>query len=79
MVLILSRGLRPRLHLGLYRLEKRLCDALRRWFVMHFDDGADDLVQLPDETVCLLEERVERCTCERCISYSDDGCALPLP
>ena len=47
-------------------------------FLMHFDDGADDLVQLPDETVHLLEERVERCTCERCMSYADAGRPLPL-
>ena len=48
-------------------------------FVLHFDDGADDLVQLPDDTVVLLADTVDRCTCERCTCSDDAGRALPLP
>ena len=29
------------------------------------------LVQLPDQTVKLLDSTVERCTCERCVNYDD--------
>jgi len=47
-------------------------------FEMHFDDGARELVQLPDETVQILDETVEHCTCERCITCDDGGRALPL-
>ena len=47
-------------------------------FVMHFDDGATELVQLPDETVQILDETVSLCTCERCVTCEDAGRTLPL-
>ena len=35
-------------------------------YLIHFDDGWRSLVGLPDESVHLLSESVQRCTCERC-------------
>ena len=46
--------------------------------VMHFDDGTTELVQLPDETVQILDETVSLCTCERCVTCEDAGRTLPL-
>lgn len=50
-------------------------------FVMHFDDGTSERIALPDEegTVVLGDERVDRCTCERCSCCDEEGVALPLP
>ena len=48
-------------------------------FIMHFDDGAREKVALPDEGVLLSHERVERCSCERCICVEAAGRLLPLP
>ena len=41
-------------------------------------DGATELVQLPDETVQILDETVSLCTCERCVTCEDAGRTLPL-
>ena len=51
-------------------------------YLLHFDDGADDLVQLDDEdlkSIKVLDERVERCTCDKCTAIDEAGRALPLP
>ena len=68
-------------------VQYRMGARVKYRFVLHIDDGADDLVQLPDEPVKLLDSTVERCTCERCVSYDDAGarclcldghaCAMP--
>ena len=45
-------------------------------------DGADDLVQLDDEdlkSIKVLDERIERCTCDKCTAIDEAGRALPLP
>ena len=42
-------------------------------FLMHFDDGWQSLVGLPDPSVRLLREKVQYCTCERCMLVSDMG------
>ena len=42
-------------------------------FLMHFDDGWQSLVGLPDPSVRLLHEILRRCTCERCMVVSDAG------
>ena len=49
-------------------------------FVMHFDDGTVEKVQLPDVegTVVLGDEVVDRCTCERCACCGGEGVALPV-
>ena len=47
-------------------------------FLLHFDDGTPELVQLPDDSVQLLEESVARCTCERCAAAYEEGRDLPL-
>ena len=46
-------------------VQYRSAPRIKYRFVLHFDDGTAEMVSLPDETVKLLEQRVERCTCER--------------
>ena len=50
---------------------------------MHFDDGMDEIITLPDNTVRLTGEAVvARCKCARCAvrpEADDGGCTLPLP
>ena len=50
---------------------------------MHFDDGMDEIITLPDDTVRLTGEAVvARCKCARCAvrpEAEDGGCTLPLP
>ena len=50
---------------------------------MHFDDGMDETITLPDDTVRLTGEAVvARCKCARCAvrpEAEDGGCTLPLP
>ena len=51
--------------------------------LMHFDDGMDEIITLPDNTVRLTGETVvARCKCARCAvrpEAEDGGCTLPLP
>ena len=51
--------------------------------LMHFDDGMDEIITLPDDTVRLTGEAVvARCKCARCAvrpEAEDGGCTLPLP
>ena len=51
--------------------------------LMHFDDGMDEIITLPDNTVRLTGEAVvARCKCARCAvrpEAEDGGCTLPLP
>ena len=51
--------------------------------LMHFDDGMDEIITLPDDTVRLTGEAVvARCKCARCAvrpGAEDGGCTLPLP
>ena len=53
---------------------------VRKWkFVMHFDDGQEELISLPDDSVRFLPEVVDRCRCVRCSCCAEeDGRALPL-
>ena len=52
----------------------------KKWkFVLHFDDGQDELISLPDDSVRFLPELVHCCRCERCRCTEEDGRALPLP
>ena len=53
-------------------VQYRMGARVKYRFVLHIDDGADNLVQLPDEPVkLLLDSTVERCICERCVSYDE--------
>ena len=48
-------------------------------FMMHFDDGMQEPgITLPDDTIRLLDERVDHCTCIRCCADGSVGRALPL-
>ena len=42
-------------------------------YLIHFDDGWQSLVGLPDASVQLLPERVTHCTCARCLLASPAG------
>lgn len=50
--------------------------ATKYHFVVHYDEGEEILVGLPDDSVRLMEARVSHCKCARCCLSGPEGLKL---